>query len=63
MEELRLLDPLVVIVVALIRVLFYAIAQYLAKILTPRLLNLPQPHLGVVHPIINDILQSRILPD
>jgi hypothetical protein len=62
-EKLRLLDLIIVIMVALICVLFYAIAEYLAKVFASRLFDLPEPLFRVVNTIIDNVLKGTFRAD
>ena len=63
MEKLRLLDLIIVIMVALVCVLFNAIAKYLAKVLASRLLDLSKPLFSVVNTIIDNVLEGAFSAD
>ena len=59
-EELRFLYLVVVVVIALIGVFLNTVTQNLTEVLTSRFLDLPQPLLGIIHAIINDILEGAL---
>ena len=63
MEKLRLLDLIIVIMVTLVCVLFYAIAEYLAKVLASRLFYLSKPLFCVVNTIIDNVLEGAFSAD
>lgn len=60
MEEFSLLYLVVVVVIALISVFLDTVTQNLTEVLTSRFLDLPQPLLGIIHAIINDILEGAL---